>query len=89
MSEYNYGYEEIVQVGQEAQNLLQSAVFGMAYQKVLDDMQRRFFETEPGHTRSLEEIRREGNALAKVVGNLNKAVIQAQTVIQQAQARGE
>lgn len=89
MSEYNYGYEEIVQVGQEAQNLLQNAVFGMAYQKVLDDMQRRFFETEPGHTRSLEEIRREGNALAKVVGNLNKAVIQAQTVIQQAQARGE
>jgi len=89
VSEYNYEYDELVQVGQEAQNLLQNPVFGMAYAAVLDDLQRRFFDTEPGHSRSLEEIRREGNALAKVVGHLNKAVLQAQTIIQQSQSRAE
>jgi hypothetical protein len=57
---------------------------------VLEDLQKRFFETEPGHTRSLEELRREGNSLAKVIGNLNKAVLQAQQIVaaQNAQ-RGE
>ena len=90
MSEYNYTYEEILQVGNEAQVLLQNPVFGMAYAAVLEDLQKRFFETEPGHTRSLEELRREGNALAKVIGNLNKAVLTAQQVASVADAqRGE
>ena len=90
MSELNYSYEDVIQVGQEAQNILQNPVFGMAYQAVLEDLQKRFFETEPGHTRSLEELRREGNSLAKVIGNLNKAVLQAQQIVaaQNAQ-RGE
>ena len=90
MSEANYSYEDVIQVGQEAQNILQNPVFGMAYQAVLEDLQKRFFETEPGHTRSLEELRREGNSLAKVIGNLNKAVLQAQQIVaaQNAQ-RGE
>jgi hypothetical protein len=90
MSELNYSYEEVIQVGQEAQNILQNPIFGMAYSAVLEDLQKRFFETEPGHTRSLEELRREGNSLAKVIGNLNKAVLQAQQIVaaQNAQ-RGE
>jgi hypothetical protein len=90
MSDVNYSYEDVIQVGQEAQNILQNPVFGMAYQAVLEDLQKRFFETEPGHTRSLEELRREGNSLAKVIGNLNKAVLQAQQIVaaQNAQ-RGE
>jgi len=79
----NYSYDEVIRVGQEAANLLQNPVFGMAYAAVLDDLQKRFFETEAGHTRTLEEIRREGNALAKVVSGLNRAVIQAQTALQQ------
>jgi len=90
MSDVNYSYEEVIQVGQEAQNILQNPIFGMAYSAVLEDLQKRFFETEPGHTRSLEELRREGNSLAKVIGNLNKAVLQAQQIVaaQNAQ-RGE
>lgn len=84
----NYSYEEVIRVGQEAQNVLQNPVFGMAYAAVLEDLQKRFFETEPGHTRTLEELRREGNALAKVVGNLNRAVLQAQHVVANNQ-RGE
>ena len=90
MSDVNYSYEDVIQVGQEAQNILQNPVFGMAYQAVLEDLQKRFFETEPGHTRSLVELRREGNSLAKVIGNLNKAVLQAQQIVaaQNAQ-RGE
>ncbi len=90
MSDVNYSYEDVIQVGQEAQNILQNPVFGMAYQAVLEDLQKRFFETEPGHTRSLEELRREGNSLAKVINNLNKAVLQAQQIVaaQNAQ-RGE
>ena len=90
MSELNYSYEDVIQVGQEAQNILQNPIFGMAYSAVLEDLQKRFFETEPGHTRSLEELRREGNSLAKVIGNLNKAVLQAQQIVaaQNAQ-RGE
>jgi hypothetical protein len=90
MSEANYSYEDVIQVGQEAQNILQNPIFGMAYSAVLEDLQKRFFETEPGHTRSLEELRREGNSLAKVIGNLNKAVLQAQQIVaaQNAQ-RGE
>ena len=87
MSDDNYSYEEVIQVGQEAQNILQNPVFGMAYAAVLEDLQKRFFETEPGHTRSLEELRREGNALAKVIGNLNRAVVTAQQII--ATQRGE
>lgn len=87
MSDDNYSYEEVVQVGQEAQAILQNPVFGMAYAAVLEDLQKRFFETEPGHTRSLEELRREGNALAKVIGNLNRAVLTAQQII--AAQRGE
>jgi len=87
MSDDNYSYEEVVQVGQEAQAILQNPVFGMAYAAVLEDLQKRFFETEPGHTRSLEELRREGNALAKVIGNLNRAVLTAQQII--ATQRGE
>jgi len=87
MSDDNYSYEEVIQVGQEAQNILQNPVFGMAYGAVLEDLQKRFFETEPGHTRSLEELRREGNALAKVIGNLNRAVVTAQQII--ATQRGE
>jgi len=87
MSDDNYSYEEVVQVGQEAQAILQNPVFGMAYAAVLEDLQKRFFETEPGHTRSLEELRREGNALAKVIGNLNRAVVTAQQII--ATQRGE
>lgn len=87
MSDDNYSYEEVIQVGQEAQAILQNPVFGMAYAAVLEDLQKRFFETEPGHTRSLEELRREGNALAKVIGNLNRAVITAQQII--ASQRGE
>jgi hypothetical protein len=90
MSDVNYSYEDVIQVGQEAQNILQNPIFGMAYSAVLEDLQKRFFETEPGHTRSLEELRREGNSLAKVIGNLNKAVLQAQQIVaaQNAQ-RGE
>ena len=87
MSDDNYSYEDVVQVGQEAQAILQNPVFGMAYAAVLEDLQKRFFETEPGHTRSLEELRREGNALAKVIGNLNRAVLTAQQII--AAQRGE
>lgn len=87
MSDDNYSYEEVIQVGQEAQAILQNPVFGMAYAAVLEDLQKRFFETEPGHTRSLEELRREGNALAKVIGNLNRAVLTAQQII--ATQRGE
>ena len=87
MSEDSYSYDEVIQVGQEAQAILQNPVFGMAYAAVLEDLQKRFFETEPGHTRSLEELRREGNALAKVIGNLNRAVLTAQQII--ATQRGE
>lgn len=89
MSDVNYSYEEVIQVGQEAQAILQNPVFGMAYAAVLEDLQKRFFETEPGHTRSLEELRREGNSLAKVIGNLNKAVLQAQQVVAAQSQRGE
>ena len=89
MSESNYSYEEILEVGREAQNILQNPVLGMAYAAVLEDLQKRFFETEPGHTRSLEELRREGNSLAKVIGNLNRAVLQAQQVLAQNAQRGE
>lgn len=89
MSDANYSYEEVIQVGQEAQAILQNPVFGMAYAAVLEDLQKRFFETEPGHTRSLEELRREGNSLAKVIGNLNKAVLQAQQVVAAQSQRGE
>ena len=89
MSDRNYSYDEILEVGREAQNILQNPIFGMAYASVLEDLQKRFFETEPGHTRSLEELRREGNALAKVIGNLNRAVLQAQQVIAAQSERGE
>ena len=89
MSDTNYSYEEVIRVGQEAQAILQNPVFGMAYAAVLEDLQKRFFETEPGHTRSLEELRREGNSLAKVIGNLNKAVLQAQQVVAAQAAIGE
>lgn len=89
MSDRNYSYDEILEVGREAQNILQNPVFGLAYASVLEDLQKRFFETEPGHTRSLEELRREGNALAKVIGNLNRAVLQAQQVLAAQSERGE
>jgi hypothetical protein len=89
MSDPNFSYDEILEVGREAQALLQNPIFGMAYAAVLEDLQKRFFETEPGHTRSLEELRREGNALAKVIGNLNRAVLQAQQVIAAQAQRGE
>lgn len=83
--EQNYDYEQIVNIGQEAQRLLQNQAFGVAYQEYLNDLQGRFFNTEPGHTRTLEELRREGNALAKVVGSLSKYVGRAQVAIAQAQ----
>jgi hypothetical protein len=89
VSESNYSLEQIVSVGQEAQSLLQNPVFGMAYGAVLEDLQKRFFETEPGHTRTLEELRREGNALAKVVTLLNRYVTQAETMLAQQSQRGE
>ena len=85
MSEREQGYDAqtIMRIGVEAQQLLNSQVFGMAYGAVLEDLQRRFFDTEPGHTRTLEEIRREGNALAKVITQLNRAVKQAEMVLEQ------
>lgn len=89
MSETNYSFEQIVSIGQDAQSLLQNPVFGMAYATVLEDLQKRFFETEPGHTRTLEEIRREGNALAKVTQALSKAVTKAESVLAQNAQRGE
>lgn len=89
MSEGNYSYEQILEVGREAQAILQNPVFGMAYAAVLEDLQKRFFETEPGHTRSLEELRREGNALAKVIGHLNRAVLTAQQVVHAQEMRGD
>lgn len=89
MSETNYSFEQIVSIGQDAQSLLQNPVFGMAYAAVLEDLQKRFFETEPGHTRTLEEIRREGNALAKVTQALSKAVTKAESVLAQQAQRGE
>ena len=89
MSDPNFSYDEILEVGREAQALLQNPIFGMAYAAVLEDLQKRFFETEPGHTRSLEELRREGNALAKVIGNLNRAVLTAQQVVAAQAQRGE
>lgn len=79
--DHNYSAQEIVEIGRQAQAVLGSQVFGLAYQSVLDDLQRRFFDAEPGHTRTLEEIRREGNALARVVSNLQRAVVQAQQVL--------
>lgn len=89
MSENNYSFEQVVSIGQEAQALLQNPVFGMAYATVLEDLQKRFFETEPGHTRTLEEIRREGNALAKVTQALSRAVTKAESVLAQNAQRGE
>lgn len=77
----NYQYDELVEIGQHAAALLNSPVYQMAYQAVLEDLQRRFFATEPGHTRSLEELRREGNALAKVQQNLIRAISQAEQII--------
>lgn len=82
MSEQNFSYSETLQIGQEASALLSSAVFGKAYAAVLEDLQKAFFNTEPGHTRTLEELRREGNALAKVVGKLTAAVTVAQQQLQ-------
>lgn len=90
MSEHNYEYDELVQIGQQANQLLRSQVFSMAYGAVLEDLQRQFFNTPPGHTKTLEEIRREGNALAKVVSKLNESVTVAEQILtNQQNARGE
>lgn len=89
VSEDNYQYQDVIRIGQEAAHLMQHPVFNMAYQAVLEDLQARFFNTEPGHTRTLEEIRREGNALAKVVSQLQRAVTQASQVVNAQAAAAE
>ncbi len=85
----NFTYPEMVQIGQESAALLNSQVWLMAYMAVLEDLQERFFNAEPGHTRTLEEIRREGNALGRVVTNLSRAISQANQIVAAQQQEGQ
>jgi len=84
MNERNYNVQEVVAIGQDAHRVLNSPAFMLAYQNVNEDLMKRFFECEPGHTRTLEEIRREGNALAKVIQQLSRQVKIAETEIERA-----
>ena len=80
-AEESFDYGEVISRGEEAARLLQSPVFNLAYQSVVNELTGRFFKTEAGHTNTLQEIRREGNALAKVAGMLAHWVQQAEAEI--------
>ena len=53
-------YQQIMASGHEVARVMQSPVFQMAYAETLNDMTREVFDTPPGHTKTLEEIRRKG-----------------------------
>ena len=89
MSDPSFEYHEIVQIGQDAARTLKSPAFNMAYEAVLKELQTRIFNTEPGHTKTLEEIRRQGNSLAMIIKKLQVAVAQAEGVIQQQHQQSE
>lgn len=72
-----YQYEQLLKLGNDAAQLLGNPVYQYAYSAMLDDMQRRFFTTEPGKVKTLEEIRREGNALGAMQKRFNFFVAQA------------
>jgi len=81
--EEDYSYRQLLEIGQAAGNLLQAPVFTLAYNRTLEHLTANIWNTEPGHTRSLEEIRRQGNALAQVTGLLTQFVKEAEVAVQQ------
>lgn len=66
--EQEYNYKQIMAAGEEVARVMQSPVFQYAYNAVINELTGELFNTEPGHTRTLEEIRRRGNSLAYVMG---------------------
>lgn len=86
--EYTFSADEVISIGQEAARVLQSPVFGAAYGTVLEELQRRFFNTPAHHVQELQEIRREGNALAAVVNRLRIYVANAEQEAHRAQHPG-
>lgn len=76
--EVNYNFQETIRIGTEAANLLRSPVFNNAYRAVMDDITVKLFNCEPGHTKTMEELRREGNALVAVTKKLQLAAAQAE-----------
>lgn len=71
-------YQQIMNAGEEVARVLQSAVFQQAYADTLNEMTREMFDTQPGHTKTLEEIARKGRALSQVMGRFQFYLQQAQ-----------
>jgi hypothetical protein len=80
--EHNYTLQEVIAIGEDAARTLESQSFRLAYAQVLNNIQDRFYKTEPGHSRTLEELRREGNALAKVTQMLQRYTMEARSELQ-------
>lgn len=85
MSEQNFEYNEIVRIGEDAARTLKSPAFQMAYNATVEEITAAMFAAEPGHTKTLEEQRRLGNALGKVVGRMHHFVRMAEAEIAQRQ----
>ena len=79
MAEDNYDYQETIRRGEAAAQALQSPVLGLAYRMTVDELTNSIFRAEPGHTKTLEELRRQGNALAAVFGKLHQWVAVAES----------
>ena len=82
MEAEHVSYEEILRIGEESARSLQSPVLNRAYQLTVEEITRKMFACEPGHTKTLEELRRQGNSLAAVFGRLQHWVGAAEAELQ-------
>jgi len=82
MEAEQFNYEDIMRIGEEAARSLNSPVLSMAYKMEVEDITRKMFGCEPGHTKTMEELRRQGNSLAAVFGRLQHWVRAAEVEIQ-------
>jgi hypothetical protein len=82
MEAQQFNYEDIVRIGEDAARSLQSPVLGLSYRMAVEEITQKMFNCEPGHTKTMEELRRQGNSLAAVFGRLQHWVGAAEAELQ-------
>jgi len=84
--EQSFDYQEIMSMGEDAARTLNSPVLMLAYKMTVEAITAEIFKCEPGHVKTLEELRRQGNSLAAVFGRLQSFVHMAESEAAKMQA---
>lgn len=80
--------EQLVRAGQDASAALQNPILNHALMQINERLMAEFYNTPPGHSKTLEEIRRRGNAMAEFLMELEREITVSRQILSEQQPGG-